>query len=111
MATTPEGKLKRQVKAFLKEIEAYYYMPVQNGMGVVGVPDIVGCYKGTFFGIETKAPVKNPRPPEKRWAKATANQQAHILAIREAGGVADVVDDMQQVKEMFAVIQSEIHDA
>lgn len=104
MATTPEGKLKKEVKAYLKEIGAWYYMPVQNGMGVVGIPDIVGCYKGFFFAIETKAPVKNPRTDEALWKKATANQQARISEICGAGGVAIVTDNLQRVKDMITVL-------
>ena len=30
---TPEGKLKNQVKAFLKERGAYFFMPVPTGYG------------------------------------------------------------------------------
>lgn len=106
MAMTPEGKLKKKVKEYLKSRDAYYYMPVQNGMGVVGVPDLVGCYKGLFFGIETKAPVMKPRSKEKRWAKATPNQQHQLEAIIAAGGFADVVDDLSQVEDMFVTMDA-----
>lgn len=106
MAMTPEGKLKKKVKEYLKSRDAYYYMPVQNGMGVVGIPDLVGCYKGLFFGIETKAPVMKPRSKEKRWAKATPNQQRQLEAITKAGGFADVVDDLSQVEDMFAAMDA-----
>ena len=98
---TPEGKVKADVKKFLKAIGAYFYMPVQNGMGVVGIPDIVGCYRGRFFGIETKAPNKTPTAPEQRWAKATPNQQAQLEGILAAGGIGLVADNVQQVIDAF----------
>ena len=58
---TPEGRLKDKVKAFLKARGAYYHMPVQNGYGQPSL-DFVGCYKGFYFAIETKAPGKTPTP-------------------------------------------------
>lgn len=103
MAMTPEGRLKKKVKALLNERGAFSYMPVQNGMGVVGIPDFVCCYKGLLIGIETKAPLKNPTSAEQRWKKATPNQQNRIQEIRDAGGLAEVVDDISQVEEMLRV--------
>lgn len=104
MATTPEGKLKKAVKTLLNEHGAWFYMPVQNGMGVVGIPDFVGCYKGVFIGIETKAPVKKPRTPEALWKRATPNQQNRITEIKDAGGIAAVVEDIQQVRDILNAI-------
>ena len=88
---TPEGKVKKKVKEYLKEIGAWYYMPVSNGMGRVGCPDILVCYKGLFMAFETKAPgkIKN----------VTANQEREIRDISSANGLALVVDDVEQVKE------------
>lgn len=91
MGMTPEGKVKKKVKEYLKEIGAWYYMPVSNGMGRVGCPDILVCYKGLFMAFETKAPgkIKN----------VTANQEREIRDITSANGLALVVDDVEQVKE------------
>ena len=91
MAMTPEGKVKKKVKEYLQTIGAWYYMPVSNGMGRVGCPDILVCYKGLFMAFETKAPgkIKNVTP----------NQEREINAIRCANGLALVVDDVEQVKE------------
>ena len=53
---TPEKKVKNAVVKRLKEMTGvYYFYPVTSGYGRSGVPDIVGCYKGKFFGIECKA--------------------------------------------------------
>jgi hypothetical protein len=88
---TPEGKVKKKVKEYLKSIGAWYYMPVSNGMGRAGCPDILVCYKGLFMAFETKAPgkIKNVTP----------NQEREILEITCANGLARVVDDVEQVKE------------
>lgn len=91
MAMTPEGKVKKQVKDYLKSIGAWYYMPVSNGMGRVGCPDILACYKGVFIAIETKAPGKRKN--------VTPNQQRELDDIISANGLALVVDDIEQVKE------------
>jgi hypothetical protein len=91
MAMTPEGKVKKDVKAWLKARGIWFYMPVQNGMGVVGIPDLICCWGGKFLAIETKAPGKR--------SQTTANQEARIDEIRAARGWAIVVDDVSQLDE------------
>lgn len=101
---TPEGRVKKQVKEYLKSIGAWYYMPVSNGMGRVGCPDILVCYKGLFMAFETKAPGKI--------RNVTANQQREIDDILRVNGLARVVDDVEQVKEAIRdkIIQAGISD-
>ncbi len=102
MAMTPEGKVKKKVKEYLQSIGAWYYMPVSNGMGRVGCPDILVCYKGLFMAFETKAPgkIKN----------VTANQQREIDEIQRANGLAHVVDDVEQVKSLLDTIERKPDD-
>lgn len=91
---TPEGKVKAKIKSWLKTLDdCWFYMPVQNGMGVVGIPDIIGVINGRFFAVETKAPGKE--------ANVTANQQASIESIRSADGIAFVASDLDTVQDMF----------
>jgi Holliday junction resolvase len=63
---TPEKKVKDKVKAILKEVGAYYFMPATGGYGKSGVPDIVTCFKGKFIGIECKAGDNKPTPLQKK---------------------------------------------
>ena len=102
MAMTPEGKVKKKVKEYLQSIGAWYYMPVSNGMGRVGCPDILVCYKGMFMAFETKAPgkIKN----------VTANQQREIDGIQRANGLAHVVDDVEQVKSLLDTFERKPDD-
>lgn len=93
MAMTPEGKVKKKVKEYLVSIGAWYYMPVSNGMGRSGCPDIIACYKGHFMAFETKAPGK--------LKNTTPNQDREIAGINKAEGLAIVVDDVEQVKEVI----------
>ena len=90
---TPEGKVKKKVKEYLVSIGAWYYMPVSNGMGRSGCPDILVCYKGHFLAFETKAPGK--------LKNTTPNQDREIAGINKAEGLAIVVDDVEQVKEVI----------
>jgi Holliday junction resolvase len=83
VALTPERKVKNKVVALLKEHGVYYFFPATYGMGRSGVPDVVCCYKGVFVGIECKA--KNNKPTEL--------QQRELAAIKQAGGVAFVINE------------------
>ena len=62
---TPEGKVKAEVKKYLKEIGAYYFMPVQTGSGAAGV-DFYICYEGWFIAVETKAGEAIPKPRQRK---------------------------------------------
>jgi|TARA_R110000764_G_scaffold117275_2_gene204339 hypothetical protein len=93
MAMTPEGKVKKKIKEYLVTTGAWYYMPVSNGMGRVGCPDILVCYKGYFLAFEVKSPGKI--------ANTTANQDREIAGINNAKGVAIVVDSVEQVMEVI----------
>ena len=80
---TPEKKVKQAVAKLLKEAGAYYFFPATGGYGRSGVPDIVGCLDGNFFGIECKAG-KNT---------TTALQQLELAKIARSGGRAIVVNE------------------
>lgn len=78
---TDEGRLKKYVSKRLKELGAYYHMPVPSGYGRQGL-DYFVCIKGRFLAVETKAPGKEP----------TARQCQCIAEIEKAGGIAIVCD-------------------
>lgn len=82
---TPEGKVKKKVKALLKEHGAWSFAPVSGGMGVHGIPDYIACHRGVFLGIECKAPGKS--------GHVTALQKMQLAAIEKAGGLSMVVAD------------------
>jgi len=96
MALTPEVKVKRVVVAQLKELGAYYFYPATGGYGSSGVPDIVGCYRGRFFGIECKAGKNKP----------TALQEKNLNEIANKGGIAVVVneDNMHDIKALLETL-------
>ena len=81
MATTPEGKVKKEVRRVLDSLGAYYVMPVTGGYGKQGAPDFLVCHHGKFFGIETKAGK----------GKLTALQELNLAHIQRAGGDAYII--------------------
>lgn len=87
---TPEGKLKDEVKKYLKSIGAYYFMPVQMGFGATTL-DFLICYRGRFFGIETKNPEFYPPTP-------TARQKKIIDEINKSGGFAFCANELNEIK-------------
>lgn len=82
---TPEGKVKKKLIEFLKSLgsDCFYYMPVQNGMGQTGIPDVMAIIHGVPFAFECKAtPKQHP----------TVLQAYALDRIHKARGVAWVVD-------------------
>jgi len=78
---TPEGAVKKRVKEILKDLGAWYAMPMGTGYGHSGVPDFLVCLDGVFIAIETKAGK----------GTTTALQDREIKRIHEAKGIAIVV--------------------
>lgn len=103
--STPEGRIKDKVKALLKRLGWYYYMPVQNGMGVSGIPDLICCRPltitadmvgqtiGVFVAIETKAPGK--------LSNLSEPQKLQLAAISQARGTTHVVDDVATLEKHY----------
>lgn len=97
---TPEKKVKNAVVDILKLYKnLYYFYPVMGGYGVAGIPDIVICYRGYFIAVECKAGK----------GKTTALQDKNLKQIRDAEGVALVVNEenLQELQEILNVILEE----
>lgn len=93
---TPEVKVKSKVKAVLKNLGAYYVMPVTGGYGNSGAPDFLVCYKGRFIGIECKAGRNKP----------TALQEKNLREIEDAGGSALVINEENVVDVLLLINKS-----
>jgi hypothetical protein len=97
--STPEGLVKQRIKAYLKTLpECWFFLPVSNGMGTMGIPDIICCYRGRLVAIEVKAPGKV--------ANTTPLQDAQLKAIRGAHGFGFVTDDVATVKWTIELIDA-----
>jgi len=79
-----EGDVKSKVKDILNSVGAWWYMPVQTGYGVKGIPDFVCCLNGKFIGIETKFG-KNDLS---KW------QKVQIERIKDANGTVFVINEL-----------------
>lgn len=93
MASTPEGKVKKKIRAFLDAQGVYRFSPIGGAYSAQGVLDEACCVRGQFLAIEVKAPGRENR--------VTALQQHNIEKIRSAGGVAIVASSVEQVKALF----------
>lgn len=73
---TLEGYEKDDICKYLDSIGAWYFRPFMNGYGKSGVPDIIACIEGDFWGIEVKREGKG----------ATPRQQLRMAEIDKARG-------------------------
>ena len=89
MAT--EKRIENEIKKYLRSINAYVIKHHGNAFSQVGVPDLLVCHRGKFYGIEVKAPDGEP----------TELQLYNIKQIIKAGGEAFVADNLQTVKDVF----------
>lgn len=83
---TPEGQVKARLLKLLQSFgdDCFYYMPVQNGMGLSGIPDIIAIIRGVPLAFECKAtPKQNP----------TTLQAMQLEKIHKSGGTAWVIDN------------------
>ena len=87
---TPEGMVKKKVRNYLVELGAYFFFPVQMGIGSPTV-DILCCIDGFFVGIEVKALGKKPTP----------RQSLTLQQIKEAGGVAIWGDNFDSIRHQL----------
>ncbi len=91
-----ERKIVSDIKRYLKTVEGCFFWKEHGGMyGTAGIPDIIICYKGHFIGLEAKTDTGKP----------TDLQTATIWKIRRAGGTAEIVRSVEDVKNVIARFQ------
>ena len=84
-----ESDIVNQIMAYLKDLPQCFAFKEHGGMyGTAGVPDIIACINGRFYGFEVKTAVGKPTPL----------QSATIQKIIRAGGTALVVNSVDDVK-------------
>jgi Holliday junction resolvase len=88
---TKESIVKARVKRLLETSHVYFFFPAANGYGHAGIPDIIACKNGHFFGIECKAGK----------GKTTALQDRELERIGAAGGTPLIIreDNLHELKE------------
>ena len=77
-----EKRFEEKVKRWLTKRGAWWIKYAPTGLGCrAGVPDVLACVDGRFYGIELKASDGRPSELQKR----------AVRRIREAGGIGVVL--------------------
>jgi Holliday junction resolvase len=100
MASTPEKKVKNEIKKLLDQCGAYYFSPVTGGFGSSGVPDLVACIQGRFIGIEAKSGKGKP----------TALQEKNLITIMQKGGISILVNE-NGIEDLKLLLRTGFPDA
>ena len=97
MARQPESKLAKKVKQYLVAQGAFVFnvhggdSPFQE----IGLPDLLCCFRGLYVGLELKLPGENP----------SRIQELQMGKIRDAGGIAEVVRSVSDVRLILERIE------
>jgi len=90
-----ESTLQRKVIACLRDSGAYVFKVVGSAMQQRGTPDLLCCFLGRLVAIELKVPGKVP----------TKLQEVELRKIRNSGGVAVVITDMDQLEQLLTALR------
>lgn len=96
----PEARIVRAIKAHLELHGAFMFKVHGSPLMMAGLPDLVGCIKGRFIGVEVKT------------AEGSVSKvQRHVLAkIRRAGGVAIVARSVDDVRPIVTQLLGERYE-
>ena len=87
-----EADIVRAILRYLKTVPGCFAWKEHGGMyGTAGIPDVICCLGGRFYGFEVKTEVGRP----------TDLQKATIRKIRAAGGTALVVRSVDEVRAIM----------
>jgi hypothetical protein len=95
--TQPESRLSRKIRDALNLEGAFVFKVWGNDHMLVGLPDIIGCYKGRFFGFEVKLPDKRKN--------TTARQLFVGSMIIQAGGIWKVVCSAEEALNILRELE------
>ena len=87
----PEARLQRRIQKALRQQTGGFWFKVWGGpFQLAGLPDLIGCVRGRFFGLEVKRPKKG-RVSEIQWDT--------LGKIQDEGGCAQVVTSPDEAIE------------
>lgn len=86
-----ETKLQQSIQKYLRSIGAYCFKVHGNTYMKRGIPDIICCHKGLFYGIECKV----------GYNKMSDVQEAHRDMIIKAGGTHICAYNLDDVKNII----------
>ncbi len=92
-----EKDIVAAIMKYLRTLPNCFCWKEHGGMyGTAGIPDIIACVDGRFYGFEVKTATGRP----------TALQEATIRKILAAGGEAYVV---RSVDEVRSILEGSVH--
>ena len=92
MPSKPETRLRNAIVKQLRIERPGYWQHVHgNVFTPSGIPDILGCHRGIFFGFEVKTP---------GGGDATNLQEFNLDQIRKSGGVASVIRSFDEARRL-----------
>lgn len=87
-----EKDIIKEIMKYLKTVPCCFAWKEHGGMyGTAGIPDIIACVDGRFYGFEVKTETGKP----------TGLQEATIRKILKAGGVAVIVRSVDEVRAIM----------
>jgi len=100
MPRQPEARILREILAYLRNHNGRW-VKVHGGdnpFQEVGIPDILGCYRGRAVAIEVKTPA----------GKLSVKQERFLDSWREAGGYTLVATTVVEVQRLIETIDEEV---
>lgn len=89
-----EKDITKAIMNYLKTVPRCFAWKEHGGMyGTAGIPDIIACVDGRFYGFEVKTETGRP----------TGLQAATLGKIREAGGTTAIVRSVDEVKAIIGI--------
>lgn len=93
-----EKDIVNNIRKYLKTVPGCFFWKEHGGMyGTAGIPDIILCFNGRFIALEVKNETGKP----------TDLQKNTIKKIRAAGGTAEVVRSVSDVKTLLKKMKEE----
>jgi len=87
-----ERDIVAKIRNYLKTVPHCFFWKEHGGKyGTAGIPDIIACIEGHFFGFEVKTDKGKP----------TVLQEATIRKILKSGGTAAVVRSVDEVRALI----------
>lgn len=99
--TTPEGKLKAELKWLLQTRNGFYSMVSGGAYGKNGDPDMVICYRGRYIAVEAKTDVGR----QSKWQMIREGQ------VKAAGGIYVLARKKEDLEEVLDGIDEEIAES
>ena len=112
MKITTEAHVKKLVRDWFNSHGAWSYAPIQNGLGVHGIPDRIGCIPitvtpemvGRKIGLFVAAESKAPHRITEKDGGVSAHQKHNLDAINKAYGLAFVAYDEKLLAELSELV-------